>query len=146
MIIVFIIVLNTVIIPNGKYNDALYVMDAGKLDKAYRIFNELGDYKDAADKAGNIRLTKTKEQLKNIKVGSYINFGAYEQDNNTSNGKEDVEWLVLEVKDGKALVISKYALDCKQYSKSRIILQGIVHIINQKKYTLAFAHFLLDLI
>ena len=120
VIIVFIIVLNTVIIPNGKYNDALYVMDAGKLDKAYRIFNELGDYKDAADKAGNIRLTKTKEQLKNIKVGSYINFGAYEQDNNTSNGKEDVEWLVLEVKDGKALVISKYALDCKQYNTSYI--------------------------
>ena len=70
MIIVFIIVLNTVIIPNGKYNDALYVMDAGKLDKAYRIFNELGDYKDAADKAGNIRLTKTKEQLKNINGGA----------------------------------------------------------------------------
>lgn len=59
-----------------------------------------------------------KDQLKNIKVGSYINFGAYEQDNNTSNGKEDVEWLVLEIKDGKALVISKYALDCKHYNTS----------------------------
>lgn len=50
--------------------------------------------------------------------GEYIKFGAYEQDNNTSNGKEDIEWLVLEVKDGKALVISKYALDCQQYNTS----------------------------
>jgi len=117
-IIAFIIVLNTVIIPNGKYNDAIALMDAGNLDEAYSIFIELGDYKDAVDKASDIRLQKNKDQLKNIKVGSYINFGAYEQDNNTSNGKEDVEWLVLEVKDGKALVISKYALDCQQYNTS----------------------------
>lgn len=117
-IIAFIIVLNTVIIPNGKYNDAIALMDAGKLDEAYSAFIELGDYKDASEKAGDIKLQKTKDQLKNIKVGSYINFGAYEQDNNTSNGKEDVEWLVLEIKDGKALVISKYALDCKQYNTS----------------------------
>lgn len=93
-------------------------MDAGKLDEAYSDFIELGDYKDASEKAGDIRLQKTKDQLKNIKVGSHINFGAYEQDNNTSNGKEDVEWLVLEIKDGKGLVISKYALDCKQYNTS----------------------------
>ena len=161
-IIAFIVILNTVIIPNGKYNDAIALMDAGKyaeaiaafgaldgykdsagkidecitaildakyndaiaqmdagnLDEAYGIFTELGNYKDAADKAGDIRLTKIKERLKGIKVGSYIKFGAYEQDNNTSNGKEDVEWLVLEVKDGKALVISKYALDCKPYNTS----------------------------
>ena len=117
-IIAFIIVLNTVIIPNGKYNDAITLMDAGKLDEAYSAFIELGDYKDASEKASDIRLQKTKDQLKNIKVGSHINFGAYEQDNNTSNGKEDVEWLVLEIKDGKALVISKYALDCKQYNTS----------------------------
>ena len=117
-IIAFVIVLNDVIIPNGKYNDAIALMDAGNLDEAYGIFTELGNYKDAADKAGDIRLTKFKEQLKGIKVGNYIKFGAYEQDNNTSNGKEDVEWLVLEVKDGKALVISKYALDYKPYNTS----------------------------
>lgn len=117
-VIAFINFLNAVIIPNVKYNDAIALMDAGSLDEAYNIFNELGDYKDAADKAGDIRVTKTKEQLKNINVGSYINFGVYEQDNNTSNGKEEVEWLVLEVKDGKALVISKYALDSKQYNTS----------------------------
>ena len=125
-IIAFFIVLNTVIIPNGKYDDAIALMDAGKLDEAYSAFIELGDYKDASEKAGDIRLQKadirlqkTKDQLKNIKVGSHINFGAYEQDNNTANGKEDIEWLVLEVKDGKALVISKYALDCKQYNTNR---------------------------
>lgn len=51
-----------------------------------------------------------------IKVGGYITFGAYEQDNNTDNGKEEIEWLVLDVQDGKALVISKYALEVQQYN------------------------------
>ena len=117
-IVAFIIVLNSVVIPNGKYNDAIALMDAGSLDKAHSVFIELGDYKDAADKAIEIRLAKVKEQLKNIKTGDYIKFGVYEQDNNTLNGKEDVEWLVLEVKDGNALVVSKYALDGKQYNES----------------------------
>ena len=51
-------------------------------------------------------------------VGETITFGSYEQDNNDANGKEDIEWIVLEIKDGKALVISKYALDCQKYNTS----------------------------
>ena len=51
-----------------------------------------------------------------VQVGDYVFFGSYEQDNNTSNGKEEIEWLVLDVEDGKALVISKYALDCQPYN------------------------------
>lgn len=117
-VVAFIIVLNSVIIPNSKYKAALELYDAGNSDEAYSIFQELGNYKDSAEKAGNIKVIKIKEKLKNANVGSYVTFGAYEQDNNISNGKEDVEWLVLEVKDGKALVVSKYALDCKQYNTS----------------------------
>lgn len=44
-------------------------------------------------------------------AGGYITLGSYEQDNDLENGKEAIEWLVLDVKDGKALVISKYVLD-----------------------------------
>lgn len=44
--------------------------------------------------------------------------GSYEQDNDTSNGKEDIEWIVLAKENGKALVISKYALDCQQYNST----------------------------
>lgn len=49
-------------------------------------------------------------------VGDYITFGSYEQDNDLSNGKESIEWLVLDKQDGKVLVISKYALDAKPYN------------------------------
>ena len=47
----------------------------------------------------------------NYKVGDIIKFGKYEQDGNTSNGKEDIVWQVLKVDSGRILVISKYALD-----------------------------------
>lgn len=46
-------------------------------------------------------------------VGDVITFGKYEQDNNLSNGSEDIEWIVLDKKDGKLLLLSKYALDNK---------------------------------
>ena len=52
------------------------------------------------------------------KVGSYVTFGSYEQDNDSSNGKEAIEWLVLDVQENKALLISRYGLDCQQYNSS----------------------------
>ena len=56
------------------------------------------------------------EVLKAANVGDTIKFGKYEQDNNTSNGKEDIEWNVLAKEGDRVLLISKYALDCKQYN------------------------------
>ena len=50
------------------------------------------------------------------KKGDYITFGSYEQDGDTSNGAEPIEWEILTVKNGKALVISKYILDAKPYN------------------------------
>ena len=42
-------------------------------------------------------------------------FGKYEQDNNFDNGPEPIEWIVLDSQAGRALLISKYALDCLPY-------------------------------
>lgn len=114
--IVFVIVLATVIIPNGKYNDAIALMDAGNIVEAYEALRALDGYKDSTDKANSIYVKYKVEKIKSAKAGDYVVFGAYEQDNDTSNGKEDIEWLVLEVKDGKALLISKYALDYQPYN------------------------------
>lgn len=54
--------------------------------------------------------------LKSLKVGDTFTFGHYEQDNNSSNGKEPIEWLVLDRKGNEVLVISKYCLDSKPYA------------------------------
>ena len=53
-----------------------------------------------------------------VTVGDIVKFGSYEQDNNTANGPEKIERKVLDKKDGKALLISKYGLDCQPYNTS----------------------------
>ena len=69
-------------------------------------------YKEAVEKYGG--------SIKNASVGDTIKFGHYEQDNNTSNGKEEIEWLVLAKDDDRLLVVSKYALDRHEYNTSYI--------------------------
>lgn len=59
-----------------------------------------------------------KNLLSQAAVGDYIVFGAYEQDNNTQNGKEDIEWQVLAKDNDLLFVISRYALDCQPYNKN----------------------------
>ena len=51
-----------------------------------------------------------------VAAGDIIEFGAYEQDTDKSNGKEPIEWQVLERDGNKILVISKYALDAQPYN------------------------------
>ena len=51
----------------------------------------------------------------------YITFGHYEQDNNTSNGKEPIRWLTLDKNSsGQYLVVSEKVLDLKPYNTTYI--------------------------
>ncbi len=45
-----------------------------------------------------------------------VYLGSFEQDDNAENGKEPIEWIVLDVQDGRSLLISKYALDVQPYN------------------------------
>jgi hypothetical protein len=63
------------------------------------------------------RSAKKNSIFKNAEVGQTICFGSYEQDNNTSNGKEAIEWLVLAKEGNRMLVTSKYGLDAKPYNE-----------------------------
>lgn len=59
---------------------------------------------------------KVIQYLESAAVGDTILFGTYEQDNNTSNGKESIEWLVLAKVDNRVLIISQHALDSQPYN------------------------------
>lgn len=50
-------------------------------------------------------------------VGDTVSFGNYEQDAVTKNGKEAIEWIVLDkYSDGSYLLISRFGLDAKPYN------------------------------
>ena len=52
-----------------------------------------------------------------VTVGQYLTYGHYEQDNNIGNGKEPIEWLVLDydANTNSALLISRFGLDARAY-------------------------------
>lgn len=52
-----------------------------------------------------------------VNVKDIITFGSYEQDNDTTNGPEPIEWHVLDVQGNKVLLLSKEGLDCQPYNK-----------------------------
>ena len=144
--VIFLILMKTVIIPKQKYNQAMELISSGDYDSAYQLLEEIGDketiasnkydraikyiesgdykaaymlldglsYKDSAKK-----LKSAKQALiKNAKVGDIVYFGTYEQDNDTSNGKENIKWRVLAKENNRILVISDKALDHRKYNTS----------------------------
>ena len=54
--------------------------------------------------------------VKLAQKGGKVVFGSYPQGKNTDK-KEKIEWLVLEKQGGKALLLSKYGLDCQKYNE-----------------------------
>ena len=56
----------------------------------------------------------------NIEVGDTYMFGSYEQDNDLSNGTEEIEWIVLEKKESSLMLISKYGLDSQEYTETAV--------------------------
>ena len=99
-----------------NYDNAMAALDAGDIIEAYDSLIALDGYKDSAEKAAAIYTEYEVAKLRPANVGDYVIFGKYEQDGNTSNGKEEIEWLVLDRRDNKLLVISKYILDVQPYN------------------------------
>ena len=207
--IAFVIVLNTVIIPNGKYEDALALMESGKYEEAIVAFENLDGYKDSAEKIGqvntaildikynnavelmssgryedaleilndlgefkediaqrisicqeaitensyqkaeqlyfsgnfkeamelylslgtykesNIKAENSKKALNkqilfNAKIGDTVLFGSYEQNGNTADGNEDIEWYVISKENGKVMLLSKNVLDMVAFSSNQL--------------------------
>ena len=75
-------------------------------------------------------------ELSSSKIGDTFSFGRYEQDNNFSNGKEEIEWIVLKKEDNRVLAISKFALDCVKYNTEENITENCPYsfVLDWRKY------------
>lgn len=60
-----------------------------------------------------------KEKMSDAEVGDAVVFGSYEQNGNTEDGAETLEWIVLEKQDDKLLLISRYCIDTLPYNNER---------------------------
>lgn len=78
-------------------------------------------YQDGYVHSSRVIAVETKEEtVYAYKGNKYVTFGAYEQDNDTSDGKEPIDWLILDYDEmtNRVLVISRYVLDKKPYHVS----------------------------
>ena len=100
------------VILRSKYDRAMEYIEKGDDDSIYLAYTLLDglNYQDSEEKKNSIFPQYKDISLKKAGVGSIVYFGSYEQDNDTSNGKENIEWQVLAKEDNKIMVISKYAL------------------------------------
>jgi len=53
-----------------------------------------------------------------FEIGSIVTYGCYEQDGDTKNGKEPIEWIVMEQDGNKVLLLSRYGLASSNYGST----------------------------
>ena len=109
------------------YGNAQLLYDQGNYDEAAQLFIELGNYKNS-DAMQQECLTKQREQIRlNLSnsicqagIDGIIQFGHYNQDDDSTNGDEPIEWLVLKIdKDNNtAFLVSAKGLECLPYSNA----------------------------
>lgn len=120
-------------IQEGIYAKAEEQLEADKFFDAKETFQSLGNYSDAKQRVKDtekarqdkIKLLCANQRyaealhFQNLQVGDVIKFGEYEQDNNLENGREAIDWIVLEVQDDQAFVLSEKCLDARIFSETR---------------------------
>ena len=80
------------------------------------VVSDSGENGAASDSGNGGENGGASASLGDVKAGDYVTFGSYEQDGNAADGAEPIEWLVLDVQQGSALLVSRYALDGVAYS------------------------------
>lgn len=60
-------------------------------------------------------VTSTASAETKYQEGDVMLFGSYEQNNIRYDGAEPIEWIVLDVKSDRILLLSQYALDSERY-------------------------------
>ena len=97
-----------------NYKKAVKLLKNGQYEEAYDLFTILKGFKDSPEKLVEVK----KAMLKNAQPGQRIYFGSYYTGSDKEyREKKDIAWIVLEVKDGKAMLISEKNIDYEFWGK-----------------------------
>ncbi len=87
--------------------------------------------------------SKLTGDIDNPKIGTSVIFGDYEQDGDYSNGKEPLEWIVLDRDGDKALLLSKYGIETLLWDKDKTLesweVDDLYWMMNRTIYEYAFS-------
>ena len=107
----------------GDYKESAELINDVNFKKAESLY-EKDDALGALSVLKNLNTDESKTKIKEIKekiineanIGDTIIFGEYEQDGDKENGREYIEWEVLDIEENRLLIISKYCLDVQKYN------------------------------
>ena len=107
----------------GDYKESAELINDVNFKKAESLY-EKDDALGALSVLKNLNTDESKAKIKEIKekiineanIGDTIVFGEYEQDGDKENGREYIEWEVLDIEENRLLIISKYCLDVQKYN------------------------------
>ena len=94
---------------SSAYQEGLTLAEKGDYVGAKNAFLAAGDHADAAQLAEKYRTL-------GATTGDIITFGNYDQDGNSENGKEAMDWIVLTRDGNKLFVVSRWLLDNQQFT------------------------------
>lgn len=109
-----VLVYTKIIKPEEQYKKAKALLNEGQYEESYALFSQIFGYKDVDQIINNDEHFAAPAEKAawraQFSVGNTLLFGSFEQDNDASNGKEDIEWVVLKNDGITATLISKHAL------------------------------------
>lgn len=97
------------VIAANKYDRAIDLIDSGDYKAAYALLDGLS-YRDSEEKLQSMKSQHPQAFLGGADVGDTVTFGTYEQNNNYSDGNENIEWVVIDKQEDKIMVVSKYII------------------------------------
>lgn len=104
-----------------NYQKVLSLIKEDKILEAYDLLKELSakNYKDTKSLVNEYKSSYEtalfKHNLKTSAIGSVVKFGSYEQDDNFDNGKEAVEWIIIDRNQESTMLISKNIIEYQPY-------------------------------
>lgn len=98
-----------------EHEESTTVNETPKQEQVSKELDENNDSVAVEEKVREYYYFDDQEERKNYSVGDFVYFGKYEQDNDMTNGMENILWEVLDIEDGTALLLSTSVLDWKQF-------------------------------
>lgn len=99
---------------NAIYEEALSYQKVREYVKANDLFESIRGYKDVNDLIEEQKFEVEHQRIKKARIGDTITIGAY----NNGALEAPIEWIILNKKNGKALLISKNVLTHLPYNKT----------------------------
>ena len=122
LIVVYVTMLDPMIKYNNTFNTAKQQVSDGKYWDALKTLETIKEGHPEVEQyvQSSSELQGELARIAKYDEGNTMMFGNYEQDNDLSNGKEPIKWLIVSEDENRRLLVSEKVLDYQQFNTEEI--------------------------